>query len=287
MIRDYCWAVVALTVVVSEVLLIQPASHAQAMLSPAESFIRPGRTQVTSICGQTPAPRALKEALRLACLHNPTSIPEPTVGNAIVIGFVGGFVKQDDLKHPEVLFAAYLREHYLSSIHAEVFSNHQGKQALRHLRDLLDTDHDGLLTPAEKEQARIIIYGHSWGASQAIGLARQLERENIPVLLTIQVDSVHKPGLNDSRIPANVEAAVNFFQAGGLLHGRSQILTDDPLRTRILGNYRMTYQGQRIDCSNYPWLVRVFNKPHHKIENDPRVWGEIASLIDSELSISR
>jgi hypothetical protein len=28
------------------------------------------------------------------------------------------------------------------------------------------------------------------------------------------------------------------------------------------------------------------NKPHHEIENDPRVWEQIASMIDNELSKS-
>ena len=33
-------------------------------------------------------------------------------GKVIIIGFVGGFVSQDDAKHPEVQFAAYLRYRY-------------------------------------------------------------------------------------------------------------------------------------------------------------------------------
>jgi hypothetical protein len=49
----------------------------------------------------------------------------------------------------------------------------------------------------------------------------------------------------------------------------------------------MTDEDRRISCDNYPWLVRVFNKPHHEIENDPRVWDEIAALIDFELTSTR
>jgi hypothetical protein len=33
-------------------------------------------------------------------------------GKVIIVGFVGGFVSQDDAKHPEVQFAAYLRDRY-------------------------------------------------------------------------------------------------------------------------------------------------------------------------------
>jgi len=46
----------------------------------------------------------------------------------------------------------------------------------------------------------------------------------------------------------------------------------------------MTYEDHPINCDNYPWLARTFDKPHHEIENDPRVWDQAASLIDSELS---
>jgi hypothetical protein len=209
---------------------------------------------------------------------------DSTIPKLIVIGFVGGFAKRDDAKHPEVQFAAHLRIRYSSQIHAEVFSNHEGQKALREVMCLLDTDRNGTLTPIEKEQAKIVIYGHSWGASETVAFARELGRRGIPVLLTIQLDSIAKPGQKDSTIPPNVAQAVNFYQPRGLLHGRSEISAADPARTTIIGNFRMTYQNHPINCDNYPWLARTFNKPHHEIENDPRVWNQAASLIDSELS---
>ena len=212
---------------------------------------------------------------------------DSTIPKMIVIGFVGGFAKRDDAKHPEVQFAAQLRVRYSSQIHAEVFSNHEGKKALRQVLCLLDTDRDGTLTRIEKEQAKIIIYGHSWGASETVAFARELGQRGIPVLLTIQLDSIAKPGQEDSTIPPNVANAVNFYQPRGLLHGRSEISAADPARTRIVGNFRMTYQNHPINCDNYPWLARTFNKPHHEIENDPRVWNQAASLIDSELSSTK
>jgi pimeloyl-ACP methyl ester carboxylesterase len=211
-------------------------------------------------------------------------MPDGTVRKAIIIGFVGGFVRRDDANHPEVQFAAYLRERYPSGVHAEVFANHEGQQAQRYVLSLLDTDGNGVLTAMEKEQANVIIYGHSWGASQTVTLARELGRQGIPVLLTIQVDSIAKPGQKDSTISPNVARAINFYQPRGLIHGRSTIVAADPTRTKILGNFRMTYRDRRINCDNYQWFVRVFNKPHHEIENDPRVWDQAAGLIDSELS---
>jgi pimeloyl-ACP methyl ester carboxylesterase len=151
----------------------------------------------------------------------------------------------------------------------------------------LDADDNGELTAAEKSQAKIILYGHSWGASQASAFAERLERLGIPVLLTIQIDIVPKPGQNPILIPSNVEAAINFFQSGGPLRGRSQVVAEDPGRTEIIGNFHMTYDDRRIDCGNYPWFARTFNKPHHEIENDARVWDQIAMLIDSRVSSLR
>jgi len=239
-----------------------------------------------AVCGESMTGESVKAAFRLVCLGERGRSGGITVRNAIIIGFVGGLVRRDDVKHPEVQFAEYLRQTYPSTVHAEVFANHDGKHALRRVLQLLDTNGDGVLAPSEKEQASIIIYGHSWGASQVIILARELEGLDIPVLLTVQVDSVHKPGHEDAVIPPNVRSAVNFYQTKGVIHGRPQVRASDPRRTTIIGNFKMTYEDRRINCDNYPWIARHLNKPHHEIENDPLVWKQIASMIDSELSKS-
>jgi hypothetical protein len=204
-------------------------------------------------------------------------------GKVIIIGFVGGFVSQDDAKHPEVQFAAYLRDRY-PLIDAVVFGNHRGRKALHEVVRMLDSDGDGVLTPNEKRESTIIIYGHSWGASETVTFAHALGQMGIPVALTIQIDTIAKPGSRGAIIPANVASAVNFYQTRGPLHGLPEIIAEDPKQTRILGNILMTYEDRPIDCANYSWYARVFNKPHHEIENDFRVWDGAASLIDANLS---
>jgi len=204
-------------------------------------------------------------------------------GKVIIVGFVGGFVSQDDAKHPEVQFAAYLRDHY-PLIEGVVFGNHHGRKALHEVVRMLDSDGDGILTPDEKRESTIIIYGHSWGASETVTFAHALGQMGIPVALTIQIDTIAKPGSKGNIIPANVASAINFYQARGPLHGLPEITAVDPKQTTILGNILMTYEDRPIDCANYRWYVRVFNRPHHEIENDFRVWDGAASLIDSNLS---
>ena len=201
----------------------------------------------------------------------------------IVIGFVGGFVRHDNAVHREVRLAAQLRKDYPAGAYVEVFENHRAENARQQILLLLDTDHDGSLSLAEKQNACIIIYGHSWGASESVALSRALQRDGIPVLLTIQVDSITKRGENDEVIPANVAQAINFYQPNGILHGRPRIRAADPARTQILGNFRFDYKATPVDCPRYPWFARVFEKTHIEIESDLRVWDQVDFLIRAKL----
>jgi hypothetical protein len=215
---------------------------------------------------------------------SPASAPGAvTTGPVMVVGFVGGFVKHDDMVHSTVQVAAHLHQNYPSGVYVEVFENHHGQQALADIVRFVHTGRYGAPSLEEKHNARIILYGHSWGASEAITLARELEKKGIPVLLTVQVDSVSKPGQNDKVIPANVAEAANFYQLDGLLHGEPQIRAADPARTHIIGNFHFEYKAHPIDCKQYPWYDRVFMKPHTEIECDPKVWTQVESLIRSRL----
>lgn len=214
----------------------------------------------------------------------PTAEPtQPKSPPVIVIGFVGGFVKHDNAVHSEVQLASRLRQDYPSGVQVEVFENHRRERAHEQILRVLDLDKDGNLSAEEKQQARIIIYGHSWGASETVALARELEKDGIPVLLTIQVDSISKSNENDMMIPANVSQAANFYQPDGLLRGRPEIRPTDAARTQIIGNFRYDYKILPVSCPLYPWFDRLFMKSHVEIECDPRVWNQIESLIRAKL----
>jgi hypothetical protein len=131
--------------------------------------------------------------------------------------------------------------------------------------------------------ASSFVCGHSWGGSAAIAVARDLEKDGIPVLLTIQVDSVSKIHQNDSVIPANVARAANFCQSNGLVHGQTAIRAADPARTKILGNFRFEYTASPYTCNEYPWYDHIFMKPHTQIECDPKVWKQAEDLIRANL----
>jgi hypothetical protein len=213
-------------------------------------------------------------------LRQPMNAAKPPV---IVVGFVGGFVAHDNMVHSAVQLGAHLRETHPSGVFVRVFENRRREKAHQEILRILDTDHDGTLSDEEKQKAQIIIYGMSWGGSETVSLAKELERDHIPVLLTIQVDSVAKVRQNDQIIPANVGEAVNFYQPDGLLHGQPKIRAADEKRTRILGNFRFDYKSKNIKCDKYPWFLRVFAKYHTKIECDAEVWSQVESLIVSKL----
>ncbi len=204
----------------------------------------------------------------------------------IVVGFVGGFVRHDNAVHSPVQLAARIREGHPSGVQVEVYENRRREQAYQEILKLLDADHDGKLSEEEKRTAQIIIYGMSWGGSETVSLARELSDQKIPVLLTIQVDSVAKLGENDAVIPANVAEAANFYQAEGLLHGQTAIRSAEGASTRILGNFRIAYGEKTLKCENYPWYDRVFMKYHTEIECDPAVWKQVEVLIRSKLPVS-
>src|ERR1035438_4841083 len=201
----------------------------------------------------------------------------------IVIGFAGGFVRHDASVHGAVQLVERLKRDYPSGVYAQALENHHGGEAYAEIMRRLDSDHDGSVSDEEKRNARIILYGHSWGASESITLARELGKQGIPVLLTVQVDSVSKPGQNDQVIPANVAEAANFYQLDGFVHGQRQISAADPSRTHIIGNFRFDYKAHPIDCKDYPWYDLVFMKPHTEIECDPKVWTQVEALIQSRL----
>src|SRR6266446_6450078 len=212
-------------------------------------------------------------------LMPPVNAAKPPV---IVVGFVGGFVAHDNMVHSGVQLAAHLHASHPSGVFVKVFENRRRENAHREILKILDTDHNGKLSE-EKKEARIIIYGMSWGGSETVSLAKELDGDHIPVLLTIQVDSVAKMRQNDQMIPANVGEAVNFYQSDGLLRGQPKIRAADEKHTKILGNYRFDYKSKNIKCVKYPWFLRVFAKYHTRIECDTEVWSQVESLISAKL----
>jgi hypothetical protein len=222
------------------------------------------------------APPAFAQVPKIASLGS-------TRSSTVVLGFVGGFVKNDDSRHPEVQIIRRLSEEKDPPFHAAVFENRQTAEALQQVLRWLDTDGDGHLSAQEKRDARIILFGHSWGGSAVITLAGDLERRGIPVLLTIQVDSINKGWGHDCVIPANVARATGFYQTRGPVHGCRTIQAEDSRRTQITGSYEFEYTEQPAGCRSYSWFNRHFFVTHNAMGCDPHVWSRVEDEIQAQL----
>jgi pimeloyl-ACP methyl ester carboxylesterase len=197
----------------------------------------------------------------------------------ILVGFVGGFVRHDNQHQGPVQLAKSEQRNLPKNSFVQVFENRHRKDAYRTILHLLDRNHDGNLSKDEKSQAHIILFGHSWGASAVVLLARELKRAGVSVLLTVQVDSVAKPWQHDDIIPDNVMAAVNFYQPNGFIHGRQQIRAADQSKTQILGNYRFDYHESPVKCEGASWFDRIFTPDHMQSDCDPHLWSQVESLV--------
>jgi hypothetical protein len=233
--------------------------------------------RIASFCFALLAP--MMPATSKAGEVSPVSTTSHTATN-IVVGFVGGFVGHDNFRHGPVQLAQHIQGLVPAGTYVRIFENRRRKQACQAILSLLDANHDGILSAEEKTRARIILFGHSWGAAAAVLLARDLRHKGVPVMLTVQVDSIAKMWQNDSVIPDNVAAAVNFYQPHGILHGEAQITAADPARTQILGNYRMDYRKHPIRCPDASWADRVFTPGHVQSECDPQLWSQIEGMIE-------
>ena len=212
----------------------------------------------------------------------PASLETPSQP-VIVVGFVGGLVKHDDPIRSEVKLAEHLRAEYSAGVYVQTFENRHREEAMHAILTQLGADRSGMLSENQKRHARVILYGHSWGGSAMVELARELEKRGIPVLLTVQIDSVKRFGVDDGVIPPNVARAANFYQPDGMVHGREVIRAADPSKTQIVGNFRFNYKEHPIHCPEYPWYDRIFAKTHTEIDCDPAIWSRVEALIREQI----
>ena len=203
----------------------------------------------------------------------------------LVLGILGGREPWNNKKLWVRRLALDLRARSLPHVQVETLENTKRPLAVQLIRKGLDHNGDGQLSAAERESARIIIYGLSFGGAAVVKLARQLDDLDIPVLLTVQVDSV---GLGDAVIPPNVRQAANFYQPNGwFIKGEPEIRAEDPGKTKILGNFKYDYSQKEVDTSHIHWFKKLFRAAHAKISNDRDVWAQVERIILNAMHTNR
>jgi hypothetical protein len=173
--------------------------------------------------------------------------------------------------------ALELRARNLPGVHVETLEDRRRALALQLVRNAFDHDRNRIMDPEERRSTRLILYGMSFGGAAVVKLANQLKAMDIPVLLTVQVDSV---GRGDGVIPSNVAAAANLYQTdGAIIRGERSVRAEDPAKTRIIGNFQFTYRNKTVDLSEIPWYKIIFRRAHAKMNADPDVWRKVEELI--------
>jgi hypothetical protein len=201
--------------------------------------------------------------------------------DALILGFMGGRDSRNDARPGVGRMAKKLREMDLPGVQVATIENTKRHMALELVRRAFDRNHDGKLDSREREAVRLILYGQSFGGAAVVKFARELKALDIPVTLTVQVDSV---GRNDAVIPSNVAAAANLFQHDGFfIHGRAPVRAEDPRKTEIIGNFQFSYRDRAMPLSSVPWHKRAFRMAHRRMDLDPAVWSKVEELILSAL----
>jgi hypothetical protein len=227
------------------------------------------------------SPCSLVHGQRLQDFTTPTPLPEE---NFLIIGFMGGRESWDNNKRGVRKLALKLRAMNLPGVHVETVENKKRRLAIKLIRKAFDRNRDGELDVRERASARVIVYGQSFGGAAVVKLARQLKEIDLPVLLTVQVDSV---GREDKVIPSNVLRAANLFQREGfIIKGEREISPEDPSKTAIIGNFKFSYRGKKIDLSDVSWLKRRFQAAHTKMDHDPEVGALVERIILDVVSVS-
>ena len=200
----------------------------------------------------------------------------------LILGFLGGRQRWDDERRGTRKLALKLDGMNIPGVEIETFQNRRRSLAMAFIQNALDQNEDGVLDSFERSNARIIIFGQSLGGSAVVKLSRDLQRFDIPVLLTVQVDSV---GFSDHLIPSNVLRAANLFQRNDLFfRGEDEIHPENPEATRIIANTKFDYHDKDVDLSGLPLHIRLFSTGHNKMDADPEVWATVEKMILAEIS---
>ncbi len=179
----------------------------------------------------------------------------------IYLGFVGALETSGNKHSGVVQIRDILQTKEYSDVCAKSFSPYSwtdGRDWLLHYFP----SHDGPLTPEELQQApKVILVGHSMGGWAMLSVARDLRSREIPVVLTIQVDSV---GLTDHTIPRNVKSAAIFHANDVLVFMTTKtVKREDPNYTKMVAD------------------IRVAGAGHESITRDPRIRELVMDMVAS------
>ncbi len=169
----------------------------------------------------------------------------------IYLGFVGALEPAHNKYSGVVQIGDLLQGKDFPDVCAKTYSPYVWGDGLQWLLTHFPS-HAGAVSAEELLRApKVILVGHSMGGWAMVNVARKLSSRDIPVELTIQVDSV---GITDYTLPRNINYAAIFHARDVLLPLTTKRLRmEDPSHTKLLENVTVTGAG------------------HESITRDPRI----------------
>jgi hypothetical protein len=215
-----------------------------------------------ALCGWLHANEKSEKAL---ASRGPAGIPDATRADAscqiIYLGFVGALEPGSNKYSGVVQIRKTLQGRDFSDICAKSFSPYVWTKGRDWLMKHFPS-HPGVLTPAELDAApKVILVGHSMGGWAMMSVARELRDRDIPVELTIQMDSV---GITDITIPRNVKSAAIFHARDMLMFITTKhVRREDPNYTEVVAD------------------ITVDGAGHQSITRDPRIRELVLKTVGS------
>jgi hypothetical protein len=192
---------------------------------------------------------------------SPISVQSRPPCRIIYLGFVGALEPGGNKNSGVVQIRKTLQRRDFSDVCAKSLSPYvwtTGRDwLLKHF-----PSHAGVLTPTELEVApKVILVGHSMGGWAMMSVARELRDRDIPVELTIQMDSV---GITDITVPRNVKSAAIFHAHDVLAFMTTKHLRrEDPNHTQVVAD------------------IIVDGAGHQSITRDPRIRELVMKMVQS------
>jgi pimeloyl-ACP methyl ester carboxylesterase len=177
----------------------------------------------------------------------------PRAGNVYLLrGFIGVFSSGVDT------LSGSLNE---SGVRSHVYQDDQWPALANRIREAYST--------ATADAEPLVLIGHSYGADDAIRIARQLEKADIPVDLLVTLDPVTPPP-----VPGNVRRALNIYQSNGAWDSLP-FLRGVPVRTDAGFSGRLENMNIRVDRRD---LLEP-RTSHFNIEKKGKVQEEVVGNV--------
>jgi len=202
------------------------------------------------------APKAATSAVTVS----PSLVANDVNCRIIYLGFVGALEPANNKYSGVVQIRETLQGKDFPDVCARSYSPYvwmDGRDwLLRHF-----PSHAGVLTPLELQHSpKVILVGHSMGGWAMMSVARDLRTRDIPVELTIQVDSV---GITDYTVPRNVKSAAIFHARDVLMFLTTKhVRMEDPSHTNVVAN------------------ITVDGAGHESITRDPRIRELVTKIVE-------